>query len=96
MLLAPVVLIIAFLLTRLLPAAIRGGVQATLAVCGAVALMSVPVLRAAGRRADNPSLLPHDYTTNLLIVLAVILAGGMLLTLAGAARRSRRSAQRPS
>lgn len=88
--LAPAVLVAGFLLTRLLPVPIRGGLQATLAVCGAVALMSVPVVMAEGRRADNPSLLPHDYGENLAVVLAVILAGGVLLTLVRAARRSRR------
>ncbi|MFP5363165.1 MAG: hypothetical protein ACLGI5_10605 [Thermoleophilia bacterium] len=79
--LVPVVLAAGLALTRLLPAALRGGVQATLAVCGAVALVSVPVVLAEGRRADNPSLLPHDYGRNLAIVLGVILVGGILVTL---------------
>lgn len=69
------------LLLRLLPGALRSGAQATLAVCGAVALMSVPVVLARGRQADNPSLLPHDYGRNLAIVLAVIVVCGVLLTL---------------
>ncbi len=85
-LLGPVVLVAGFLLARLLPPAIRPGIQATLAVCGVVAIMSVPVLKHAGRRPDNPSLLPHDYAANLLIVLAVILVGGIALTLARTAR----------
>ncbi len=55
-----------------------------------VVVMSVPVLKAVGRRPDNPSLLPHDYGQNLAIVIAVILAGGTLLTLARA-RHARRS-----
>lgn len=80
-LLAPAVLAAGFLLTRVLPRALRSGAQATLTVCGVVALMSVPVVLAEGRRADNPSLLPHDYGRNLAIVLAVILAAGLLLTL---------------
>ena len=42
--------------------------QATLAVCAVVVVMSVPVLKAVGRRPDNPSLLPHDYGRNLAIV----------------------------
>lgn len=90
-LLAPAVLAGGFLLTRLVPAAIRSGLQATLAVCGAVALVSIPVLKAAGRQPDNPSLLPHDYGTNLAIVLALVFAAGMLLTLGRAARARRRS-----
>ena len=87
--LAPAVLVAGFLLTRLLPVAIRGGMQATLSVCAVVAVMSVPVLKAVGRRPDNPSLLPHDYGQNLAIVVAVILVGGTLLTLIGAARAKR-------
>lgn len=90
-LLAPAVLASGFLLTRLVPAAIRSGLQATLAVCGAVALISIPVLKAAGRQPDNPSLLPHDYGTNLAIVLALVFAAGMLLTLGRAARARRTS-----
>jgi hypothetical protein len=87
--LAPAVLATGLVLTRLLPAAIRAGIQATLSVCGAVAVMSVPVLKAAGRRPDNLSLLPHDYGRNLAVVIAVIFVGGTLLTLARAARAKR-------
>lgn len=89
---APAVLAAGFALTRLLPAAIRAGLQATFAVCAVVVVMSVPVLRAVGRRPDNPSLLPHDYGQNLAIVIAVILAGGTLLTFWRAARARRSDA----
>jgi Na+-transporting NADH:ubiquinone oxidoreductase subunit NqrB len=78
---APATLVAGMLLTRLLPATIRAGMRATLAVCAVVVMMSVPVLKAVGRRPDNPSLLPHDYPRNLAIVIALILAGGTLLTL---------------
>ncbi|MGH2898529.1 MAG: hypothetical protein ACRDMZ_07630 [Solirubrobacteraceae bacterium] len=90
-LLVPVVLAIGALLTRVVPVALRSGAQATLAICGAVALMSVPVVLAEGRRADNPSLLPHDYGRNLAIVLAAIIAAGLLVTILRAVR-ARRSA----
>ena len=86
---APLVLACGFLLHRLVPASARGGLQATLAVCAIVALVSVPVLLAKGRVADNPSLLPHDYPRNLAIVLALVLAAGTLLTLARVARARR-------
>jgi hypothetical protein len=86
---APAVLVAGVALTRILPAAIRTGIQATLAVCAVVVVMSVPVLKAVGRRPDNPSLLPHDYGHNLAIVIAVILAGGTLLTLVRARRTAR-------
>ncbi|CAN5222822.1 hypothetical protein BH20ACT16_BH20ACT16_14050 [soil metagenome] len=83
---APAVVAVSFLLARLLPAAIRGGIQATLAVCAVLVVMSYPVLNAAGRDPNNPSLLPHDYPRNLAIVLAAILAGGIVVTITRAAR----------
>lgn len=89
---APAVVIASFLLARLLPAAIRGGIQATLAVCAVLVLMSYPVLNAAGRDPNNPSLLPLDYPRNLAIVLAIILVGGVTLTLLRAALRRRDAA----
>ncbi len=88
--LVPAVLAAGYVLSRLVAPALRAGAQATLAVCAAVALTSVPVLLAEGRRADNPSLLPHDYGANLALVLAAILAAGLLLTLV----RARRAASR--
>ena len=89
---APAILVAGVALSRLLPTAIRAGMQATLAVCAVVVVMSVPVLKAAGRRVDNPSLLPHDYPQNLAIVIAVILTGGTLLTVARAVRARRAGA----
>lgn len=88
-LVAPAVIVASFLLARLLPAAVRGGIQATLAVCAVLVVMSVPVLKAAGRDPNNPSLLPSDYPQNLAIVLAIVLIGGVALTLLRAARRRR-------
>ena len=85
---APVVIAGGFLLARVVPASARGGLQATLAVCAVVALVSVPVVLAKGRAADNPSLLPHDYGRNLAIVLALIVVAGLLITLARARREA--------
>lgn len=89
---APAVVAISFLLARLLPAAVRGGIQATLAVCAVLVVMSYPVLKAVGRDPNNPSLLPLDYPRNLAIVLAIVLVGGVTLTLLRAARRRRPTA----
>ncbi len=85
--LVPAALAAGVLLTRVLAPALRAGAQATLTVCATVALISVPVVLAYGRRADNPSLLPHDYGRNLAIVIGVILGVGILLTLVRQARR---------
>jgi hypothetical protein len=70
-LLAPLVLLIGALTTRL-PSSYRRRVQHTLLVAGAVSLMALPMVLGYGRRADNPSILPLPYGRNLLIVLAAI------------------------
>lgn len=85
-LLVPLALLAGVVCARVVPAAARGTVQATLAVGAVVALMSVPVLLAKGRRPDNPSLLPHDYARNLAIVLALIAVAGLLVVVVRAAR----------
>lgn len=93
--LVPAVALGGYLLGRLLPVALRGGIQAALAVCGAVAIMSIPVLRQASLdTGEEASLLPQDYGPNLALVLGIVLVGGVLLTLALAVRRARRSADR--
>lgn len=89
--LAPVAIVAGWLLTRLIPVAVRGGIQATLAVAATVVVMAYPVVKAAGREPDNPSLLPHDYGKNLAIVVAIILVTGVVLTFARAAQRRSRT-----
>lgn len=89
--LAPVAIVVGWLLTRLVPVAVRGGIQGTLAVAATVVVMAYPVLRAEGREPDNPSLLPLDYGKNLAIVIAIILVAGVALTFARAARRRTRT-----
>ena len=43
-------------------------------VSAVVALFSYPLVRAYGLAANNPTSLPHDYATNLLVVLGVVWA----------------------
>ena len=75
LLLAPVVLAVGFLVTRLVPARIRPPVTAALFVSGVVVLYSYPLVRGYGRLAEfNSSRLPNNYARGLLIVLAVIWA----------------------
>ena len=71
-LLAPLVTVVGLALAWLLPAWLRGPVAAALALSGLVLLFSYPLLRAFGRRPSNPTILPHDYTHNVLFVLAAI------------------------
>jgi hypothetical protein len=72
--LAPAVGIGSLLLARVLPDAVRSVVQGAIVVSGAVVIVSIPVLDGAGRNPNNPSILPHDYGHDLLIVLAAIWA----------------------
>lgn len=78
--LAPVALVIGWLVVRALPPWLRGPAAAGAVVLGTVTLVAVPVLGGWGRRPDNPSLLPRDYWSGWLlvatiVVIAVVAAG---------------------
>lgn len=70
--LAPLVLALGWVAARVLPPWLRAPVQLGALVGGVVALASVPLLLGKGRRPDNPSANPLDYSRNLLIVLTAI------------------------
>jgi hypothetical protein len=75
LLLAPVVILAGYGLTRLVPARVRPPVTAGLFVSGVVLLYSYPLIRGFGRFADfNSSRLPNNYATGLLLVLAAVWA----------------------
>lgn len=89
LLLVPAVLGVAVALRRLLGGRALAGVQAGLIVSGAVTLAAVPVLTGYGRASQrtNPTLLPWNYTLNLLLVLGVVWAVvGVALALTRRAR----------
>lgn len=56
----------------LLPRRLRAPILAGLGASAVVLLVSWPLLGGSGRRRDNPTILPRDYTTSVLVVLAVI------------------------
>ena len=70
--LAPVVLGIGWLVSRVLPMWLRAPVQVGALVAGVVGLASIPLVLGLGRRPDNPSADPLDYPRNLLIVVTAI------------------------
>jgi mannitol-specific phosphotransferase system IIBC component len=74
LLFAPLVLLAAVALARVVPGRARSTVLAALFVTGAVALFSYPLVRAYGLAANNPTSLPHNYALNLAIVVAVVWA----------------------
>ena len=92
--LAPAATAVAVVVVALLPRRLRAPVQAPLlAGLGAsavVLLVAWPLLGGYGRRRDNPTILPRDYTTSVLVVLAVIwtLAAGWSVVRVARQRRS--------
>ncbi len=70
--LAPVVVVAGWLVTRVLPPWLRAPVQGGILVIGVVTLASVPLLLGLGRRPGHPSADPLDYPRNLLVVVAVV------------------------
>ena len=74
LLIAPLVLLAAVGLARVVPARARATVTAALVVTGVLALFSYPLVRAYGLAAHNPTSLPHNYALNLTIVLGVVWA----------------------
>jgi hypothetical protein len=71
---APAVVIVGWLVTRLLPPLARVPVWFALAATGLLVTFTWPLVRAWGRRIANPSLLPYDYGRNVVIGVAVIWA----------------------
>jgi hypothetical protein len=69
---APLVVAAGVLLARLVPGRGRAPIQVALIVGGMVALFAYPLVRGFGRAAGNPTSLPRDYTTNLLVVVGLV------------------------
>ncbi|MEV5973984.1 hypothetical protein [Streptomyces sp. NPDC051921] len=89
--LAPLVLA-AGLLVAAVPA--RPVVRGTLIVCGALVLVTLPLLLRPGA-PPNPSALPLPYARNLLVVLALVTAAAVaLVVLPQLWRRARRARSR--
>ncbi|MDQ3896114.1 MAG: hypothetical protein M3326_02490 [Actinomycetota bacterium] len=72
--LAPLVIVAGVAVARAVPRPARATVQAALVVTGVVALFSYPLVRAYGLATHNPTSLPHNYASNLLVVLGVVWA----------------------
>jgi len=69
---APVWIGLGWLSARLLPRAARPSVMVGVAVSGVVTLVALPFVLGRGADPNNPSFLPRDYgSTLLLLVLAI-------------------------
>jgi len=62
------------LIGRLLPVPIRKPVRAAAIISLTLTLMALPLVLGRGRRPDDPSALPLNYTRGLLIILALVWA----------------------
>jgi len=87
LLLAPVVLLTGVLLARSVPGRWRAPIQAALLISGTLILFAYPLLRGYGRVLRNPTSLPHNYSANLLVVIAAVVVGTAAVTLINATRR---------
>ncbi len=81
--LAPLVVLLAFLVLPRLPGWSRAPAVAGFVVLGSVTLLAIPVLGRFGARADVPSLLNRPYGVLWLVfaalVVAVVVAAALLL-----------------
>ena len=87
-LLAPFVIALGTIVSRVVRPAIRAAVQAGLIISGVVVLFAFPFVRGYGRVPDNPTILPRNYAQGLAMVLAVVWLG--VVAVAAVAWRSSR------
>jgi hypothetical protein len=80
LLFAPVLLLIAVALKRVLPATVRGAVAAAASATLVVSTFSYPLIRRWGQRRGNSSTLPLRYGLNLaIIVTAICIVAGVVI-----------------
>ena len=69
---APIALLLAVVVAKLVPGRARPVVQAALVATAVLALFAFPLVRGYGLAARNPTSLPHNYALNLAVVLGVV------------------------
>lgn len=74
--LAPLIVAGGWVLRRAVRGKARASLQGTIVVVGVLVLVAVPALGGFGRRSDNPSVLPLDYLSGLLLACGVVALGG--------------------
>jgi hypothetical protein len=87
LLLAPAVLAVGVLVARAVGGRRRAPVQAALFISATLLLFTWPELRGYGRVLRNPTSLPHDYATNLVVVVAAVVIGTAAVAVVSASRR---------
>ena len=79
LLVPPVACAVGYFVSRFAPAAIRAQIGFGLFASALIVVVGFVPFRGYGRRPDNPTVLPLDYTTALLTVLGVVWATVALL-----------------
>lgn len=87
--LVPLTIAVGVLIGRFLPVPARRPVRAAALCSLALTLVALPFVLGRGRRPDDPSALPLDYGSGLLILLGIIWAAAITATIAGAIGRRR-------
>ncbi len=77
--LAPIALLVAWLVHRVAPRIARGLVLGALAISATVALYAFPLVRRFGEQPDNPSFLPRNIGAGLILVIALVWATATLM-----------------
>ena len=92
---APVVLVAGVAVARLAPRRWRSYVQAALIISGLLVLFTYPEVRDYARVLHNPTSLPHNYTQNLLVVIAAVWVITALVAAGATFRDHRHRSGRP-
>ncbi len=79
--LVPVVLLVMWLGSRVLPAVWRAPVAVGVVVLGSLTLMAIPVLGRFGARADNPTLVDRPYGTGWLVLATLVVLAVVVTSL---------------
>jgi hypothetical protein len=88
--LAPLVLGLVFVGTRVVPSVVRVPAASALVVLGATTVLAIPVLGRFGARPDNATLLDRNYTAGWLALAGLVL----LVTVVASLLRSQRQVKR--
>ncbi len=79
---APLVLGVAAIVSKVAPRRLRPPLAVVLIVGAITTLFAFPFVRGYGRISTNPSILPRDYGRGLAALLALIVLGGVVWTVA--------------
>lgn len=79
---APAAIFVGWLAVRFVPRVAKAPVQAGLILTAVLVAISWPALRGYGRIASNPTYLPRNYATGLVVSLALVWAACGAWTLA--------------